>query len=134
MNYEVLDTYTIYHQGKGSNKASGVRSMGTEILIGKNVCNQNGDDLRNIKENMLDITTDSVCYAVLSFGGVFGIGSKLFAVPWYRLKFDAEKKHFILNADKSRLKNVPGFDKKQWPNMADKSWNKKCILTEITQQ
>lgn len=125
MNYEVFDTYTIYHQDKGDNKASGVRPMGIDTLIGRNVCNQNGDDLGNIKEIMLDIATGSVCYAVLSFGGVLGIGSKFFAVPWYRLKFDAEKKHFVLNVDKSRLKNAPGFDKKHWPDMADKSWNKK---------
>ena len=96
--------------------------MGAETLIGNDVCNRNGDDLGDIKEIMLDTTTGKICYAVLSFGGVLGIGSKLFAVPWNALKLDAEEKHFVLDVDKDRLKNAPGFDKGNWPNMADKSW------------
>ena len=70
---------------------------------------------------MLDTATGKVCYAVLSFGGVLGIGSKLFAVPWNALKLDTEEKHFVLNVDKERLENAPGFDKDNWPDMANKS-------------
>lgn len=101
---------------------SGMHLMGAETLIGNDVCNQNGDDLGDIKEIMLDTTTGKVCYAVLSFGGVLGIGSKLFAVPWNALTLDMDEKHFVLNVDKDRLENAPGFDKDNWPNMADKSW------------
>jgi len=119
MNYEDRDTHGIY---KGDNQTSGARLMGAETLIGNDVCNQNGDDLGDIKEIMLDTATGKVCYAVLSFGGVLGIGSKLFAVPWDALKLDTKEKHFVLNVDKNRLKNAPGFDKDNWPNMADKSW------------
>jgi hypothetical protein len=63
-----------------------------------------------------------VCYAVLSFGGVFGIGEKLFAVPWNALRLDTENKRFELNVETDRLKNAPGFDKNAWPDMADQSW------------
>ena len=122
MNYEDRDTHGIY---KGDNQNHGTRLMGAETLIGNDVCNQNGEDLGDITEIMLDTTTGNVCYAVLSFGGVFGIGSKLFAVPWSALKLDAEKKHFVLNMDKDRLNNAPGFDKDNWPNMADESWENK---------
>ena len=122
MNYEDRDTHGIY---KGDNQSHGTRLMGAETLIGNDVCNQNGEDLGDIKEIMLDTTTGNVCYAVLSFGGVFGIGSKLCAVPWSALKLDAEKKHFVLNVDKDLLNNAPGFDKDNWPNMADESWENK---------
>ena len=30
----------------------------------------------------------------------------------------------MLNVEKDRLKSAPGFDKDQWPNMADPSWAK----------
>jgi hypothetical protein len=66
----------------------------------------------------------SVCYAVLSSGGFLGMGEKLFAVPWSALTLDTENKRFVLDVEVDRLKNAPGFDKDQWPNMADASWAK----------
>ena len=60
--------------------------------------------------------------AVLSFGGVLGIGEKLFAVPWNALKLDTVNKRFILDIDKDRLNDAPGFDKDAWPRMADQKW------------
>lgn len=93
------------------------RLRGAGALIGNGIRNQNGDDLGNIKEIMMDPTNGKVYYAVLSFGGVFGIGSKLFGVPWSALKLDAEKKHFVLNMDKDRLNYVQGFDKNNWPDI-----------------
>ncbi len=65
-----------------------------------------------------------VSYAVLSFGGFLGMGEKLFAVPWKALLLDTKKKRFVLNVERNRLKTAPGFDKAQWPNMADQSWAK----------
>jgi hypothetical protein len=35
---------------------------------------------------------------------------------------DTVNKRFILNVEKERLENAPGFDKDNWPDMADKSW------------
>jgi hypothetical protein len=43
-------------------------------------------------------------------------------VPWSALKLDTENKRFILNVDKQRLDSAPGFDKDNWPDMADPSW------------
>ncbi len=71
---------------------------------------------------MLDLRGGRVAYCVLSFGGVFGLGSKLFAVPWRALTLDTEHHCFILNASKDKLKNAPGFDKNNWPDMADPGW------------
>jgi len=31
---------------------------------------------------------------------------------------------FILDVDKERLKNAPGFDKDDWPDMADQTWGR----------
>jgi hypothetical protein len=38
------------------------------------------------------------------------------------LSLDTVNKRFVLNVEKDRLKSAPGFDKDQWPNMADSSW------------
>jgi len=122
MNYETRDTYGIYkndyHTGPGP------RLMGADTLIGNDVYNASEEDLGDIKEIMLDVAAGEIAYAVLSFGGVFGLGEKLFAVPWKALKLDTENKRFILNISKDRLENAPGFDKDNWPDMADQTWQK----------
>lgn len=120
MNYVDRDTYGIY---KGINdKGPGPRLMGAETLIGDDVCNRKGEVLGDIKEIMLDTLSGKVCYAVMSFGGFLGMGGKLFAVPWSALRLDTENKRFELNVEKDRLKEAPGFDKSDWPDMADPSW------------
>ena len=60
---------------------------------------------------------------MLSVGGLFGIGDRLFAIPWQSLQLDEDRQCFILDCDKQRLENAPGFDKSNWPDMAEPSWN-----------
>ena len=98
--------------------------MGANTLIGNDVYNHNDEDLGEIKEIMLGMRSGKVAYAVLSFGGILGMGEKLFAVPWAALILDTDNKRFVLKVDKDTLKNAPGFDKDNWPNMADASWTK----------
>ncbi|EGN75253.1 PRC-barrel protein [Idiomarina sp. A28L] len=121
MNYEKRDTMGIY---KEDLSGPGPHLMGADTLIGNDVYNQKDENLGDIKEIMLDVTNGNVSYAVLSFGSFLGMGEKLFAVPWSALTLDTENKRFVLNVDKESLKDAPGFDKKHWPNMADKAWSK----------
>ena len=96
--------------------------MAADTLEGDDVVNAQGEDLGNIKSIMIDVPSGRVAYAVLSSGGFLGIGDKLFAIPWNALTLDADNKCFVLNVDKERLKNAPGFDKDHWPSMADQRW------------
>jgi sporulation protein YlmC with PRC-barrel domain len=128
MNYEDRDIYGMYKGdvsgGPDARRGPGPELMGAETLIGNDVYNPKGEDLGEIKEIMLDMRSGKVAYAVLSFGGFLGMGETLFAVPWNALSLDTENKRFVLNAEKDRLKQAPGFDKSKWPNMADQSWAK----------
>jgi len=98
------------------------RVLAASTLAGDQVQNSAGEDLGRVDEIMIDIPAGKVAYAVLSFGGFLGMGNKLFAVPWAALRLDEDKKHFILDIDKKKLENAPGFDKDNWPDMADTSW------------
>ncbi len=122
MNFEERDTYGMYKRHEGEGEGPGPRLMGANTLMGNDVYNEKEEDLGDIKEIMLDMTNGQVAYAVLSFGGFLGMGERLFAVPWDALKLDTENKRFILNVDKARLENAPGFDKDHWPDMADQIW------------
>ena len=86
---------------------------------GDKVVNSAGETLGEIKELMIDCTSSRVSYAVLEFGGFLGMGTKLFAVPMQAIKLDTENKRFVLDVNKERLENAPGFDKENWPDFAD---------------
>lgn len=98
------------------------RVMSASTLAGDKVVNGAGEDLGKVQDLMIDTPTGRVAYAVLSFGGFLGMGDKLFAIPWDRLSLDEKNKRFVLNIDKAKLEKAPGFDKDNWPDMADPSW------------
>lgn len=91
-------------------------------VIGVNVKNNADEDLGEIQEIMLDKVSGKVAYAVLNSGSFLGIGGKLFALPWDAIHYDPDKECFILNVEKEKLKNAPGFDENDWPDMADRKW------------
>lgn len=121
MSYEERDAYGMYVDN--GHKGPGPELMGADTLIGDHVHNLKDEHLGEIKEIMLDMRTGQVAYAVLAFGGFLGLGEKLFAVPWQALHLDTVNKRFVLNVDKARLKNAPGFDKDHWPDMTDVGWS-----------
>lgn len=100
----------------------GPRIMAADTLQGEKVVNERGEKLGTVVHIMLDVTQGTIAYAVLSFGGVLGLGDKLFAVPWRSLALDVENKWFVLNIEPERLRSAPGFDKDHWPSMADPQW------------
>lgn len=93
-------------------------------VIGVKVANSQNEDLGDIHEVMLDKHDGKTRYVVLSYGGFLGMGDKLFAMPWELFSYNEGDGCFIIDIDKEKLKNSPGFDKDNWPNMSDTSWSK----------
>jgi len=94
-------------------------------IIGDTVRNHQGEDLGDIEELMINLRDGCIAYAVLSFGGIAGLGDKLFAIPWKALSLRPDEHTFILDVRKEKLEDAPGFDKDNWPNMADIDWANK---------
>lgn len=86
------------------------------------VKNLAGETLGDIEDLVIDLETGRIAYSVLKFGGKFGLGNKLFAIPWQALTLDTEKQEFLLDVKKETLQNAPGFDKDKWPDMSDPRW------------
>lgn len=97
-------------------------SKSVSSLCGAKVINKAGKKLGKIEDFVVDLTTGRIAYAVLSFGGFLSTGDKLFAIPINALKLDLDKESFILDVYKERLEDAPGFDKNNWPDMADPEW------------
>ena len=93
-------------------------------IIGEAVINRQNENLGKILELVIDAQDGRLAYAVLSFGGFMGMGNKLFAMPWKAFEFSRTENKLILNVDKEKLKNAPGFDPEaaKWPNFADRTW------------
>lgn len=97
--------------------------LSSSTIVGDEVRNLQDETLGKIQDVMLDMAEGKICYAVLASGGILGMGGRLFAVPWKALTLDKQNHRFTLDVDVERLKSAPGFDKDQWPDMADATWS-----------
>jgi sporulation protein YlmC with PRC-barrel domain len=88
-------------------------------LLDMKVQGTDGKSLGSIKDLVIDPEEGDIEYAVLDFGGFAGIGDKYFAVPWEALKLDQPNKKIMLDVSKKDLKQAPGFDKNNWPNLTE---------------
>jgi sporulation protein YlmC with PRC-barrel domain len=100
------------------------RTLSGTSVIGDSVVNSAGESLGKIKDLMIDIESGRIAYAVLSFGGVLGLGDKLFAVPWSSMVLDAPNKQFVMSVAKDTLERAPGFDKDHWPDFGSAEFGK----------
>ncbi|MGV8083671.1 MAG: PRC-barrel domain-containing protein [Coriobacteriia bacterium] len=99
-----------------------VKTLSVSTLMNEPVYNRRGEKIGKIEDYMLDLNKGCVEYAVLSFGGFLGIGSKLFAIPWNSMQLDTENEAWIVDIDEERLRQAPGFDKNNWPDMSDENY------------
>jgi len=58
---------------------------------------------------MVDMRSGQVEYAVLQFGGLFGVGSDYYPLPWDVLTYDTEKGDFVIDLDKETLEKAPAL-------------------------
>lgn len=91
-------------------------------IMGTDVYDMQGKKIGSVRDVVIDPQTGNINYAVVSFGGVMGVGGKYFAVPWKSLQATNDAKNYALNVDREALKTAPGFDKDHWPDMANQQW------------
>lgn len=91
-------------------------------LCGSSVQSRDGEDLGSISELMVDTASGRIAYAVLAFGGLLGVGEKLFAVPWRALLIDPSSGAVTIDVERAQLEDDPGFDKDAWPAEAEALW------------
>lgn len=91
-------------------------------LIGMNVKNHLGENLGEIKDLVVDLQTGRISYAVLATGGFLGIGDKYIAIPPSAFTSDDVDMKLVLNADKTKIQQAPGFAKNNWPEVENPAW------------
>lgn len=96
-------------------------------LIGMNIQNSQGEGVGEVNDIVLDADTGRVRYAAVTYGGLLGVGDKMFAVPFeaFECKPDPEDQDehiLVLNVAKKQLEGQTGFDQDHWPNFADRKF------------
>jgi hypothetical protein len=102
--------------GSSSESSSGSVEMDeTTDLIASNkvegtaVYNRQGERLGDVYNFMVGKRSGRVAYAVMSFGGLLGMGQSYHPLPWNALTYDTNKGGYVIDADKNRLTNAPSY-------------------------
>jgi hypothetical protein len=82
------------------------RLIASDRVEGTQVRRPDGHKLGEIKRVMIDKVSGQVHYAVMRFGGLFGIGGYYHAVPWQELKYDAMLGAYQLDISDERLRDA----------------------------
>jgi sporulation protein YlmC with PRC-barrel domain len=96
---------------KSSTMLGGSKEVYTSDLIGATVKNPEGESLGSIKELVLDSQEAKIKNAVVSMGGLLGIGSKNVAIPWNELTLQSDGKAVVIAMGKEELQNAPEWKK-----------------------
>ena len=107
--------------GQMPQPGQGMTLVKTCELIGKDVKDAQGEKLGAIHDLVLAPDYRQVSYAAVSSGGVFGINSRLYAIPWQALHADA-KGNVTMSATKDQFKQAAGFTNSYWPSQGDSRW------------
>ena len=113
-------------KGQLDHQTTGNNVRGSKF-VGINIVNPKGENVGEIYDLVLDSHSRSINYAVVSYGGILGIGDKLFAVPYgaFHVKPDPENKdeHIVtLDVTQEQLEGAKGFDEENWPDFANKDF------------
>lgn len=74
---------------------------------GTPVYNRSDQRLGSIHSVMIEKQSGKVAYAVLSFGGIFGIREHVHPVPWEVLDYDVGLDAYVVDLSREQLENAP---------------------------
>lgn len=75
--------------------------------IGTNVYDRTGGKIGEVKDIVLEKTSNSILFAVIGFGGVLGMGEKYHPLPWSELDYDPDLGGYVVSFTTDQLKAAP---------------------------
>ena len=83
--------------------------IASDKVEGTSVINRDGHKIGRILNFMVNKQSGKVEYAVMSFGGFFGMGEEHYPIPWNQLDYDVEQRGFVVDIEKEKLANGPKY-------------------------
>jgi hypothetical protein len=90
--------------------------IGSDKVEGTPVYGPDDREIGTIERVMIEKTSGHVSYAVLSFGGILGIGDDYYPLPWNSLKYDTNIGGYRTNITEDQLNDAPKY-------ASDDTWN-----------
>ena len=90
--------------------------IGSDKVEGTAVYGADDQKIGAIERVMIDKVSGRVSYAVLSFGGILGIGDDHYPLPWQSLKYDTNLGGYRTGVTQQQLEGAPKYGN-------DNSWN-----------
>ena len=59
------------------------------------------------QETGIDKKSGKIAYAVLSFGGIFGLGEHVYPMPWQALTYDVDLDAYVVDVTREELEKAP---------------------------
>ena len=84
--------------------------VAADEVAGTTVYGADGSNVGTIDRVMIDKQSGKVAYAVMSFGGILGIGGDERPVPWNTLTYDTTLGGFRTSITEAQLSDAPGRD------------------------
>ena len=102
-------------------ETSGRPLISASKVQGTPVFNTEGERLGHVEDLVLHKVSGEVAYAVLSFGGVLGLGEKFSPLPWSVLTYDTDKGGYLVPLGKEQLREAPHYNRDELTN-DDNGW------------
>ena len=100
------------------------RLIASNRVEGTAVYNRAGERLGSIAHFMVDKVSGKADYAVLSFGGLFGLGSDHYPLPWPSLKYNTDLGGYQTMVTVDQIKGAPSVAAGGDFNWSDKTRTK----------
>jgi sporulation protein YlmC with PRC-barrel domain len=114
------------YRGESARAAQG-RTLRLSEIMDMEVRNAQDEDLGSIEDVVVEAESGKIRYAAVSVGGFLGVGDRLIAVPWQSLRIQQapndDDKYVLLNADRAKIENAPGFNEENWPDFGNQRFS-----------
>lgn len=84
--------------------------LSSKDLVGATVKNPQGEELGEIEELLIDPQSGRISVAVLSVGGVLGVGAKRVAISWGTIGKGVGGEELVAALSKEQIQNAPSFE------------------------
>jgi sporulation protein YlmC with PRC-barrel domain len=98
---------------------SGKPLIESDRVEGTAVYDSSGKRIGTVERVMIDKISGRVAYAVMSFGGFFGVGANEYAVPWSVLDYDPGLGGYRIQITAEQLRSAPSLSRargQDWPD------------------
>lgn len=102
-----------YREGIAIEETS--RLIASNKVEGTAVYGRDGERLGSIYNFMVDKRAGKVEYAVMSYGGFMGLGTRYYPVPWRMLTYDTRMGGYVVDMTERDLERAPSFDRNSEP-------------------